>query len=333
MKTFKWGVLGVAKIAMEHVIPAMQRNAHCEITAIASRSQERAQAAAAQCGIEKAYGDYEAMLADDDIDAIYNPLPNHLHVPLTLKALEHGKHVLCEKPIALTAQEAETLRDAAAASGLIVAEAFMVRHHPQWKTARDIARSGRIGEVKAMHVFFSYFLDDPDNVRNKADIGGGGLLDIGCYAVNTSRYIFGAEPDRVIGLIERDPDFGTDRLASGLVAFPGSRQLTFTCATQLTLYQTVTIVGSKGRITIPIAFNAPADTATFITVDDGRDLSGGGAETIEIAPCNQYGLQGDAFVQMIVDGVSSPPLDDAVANMKVLDALFRSADTNTWEAP
>lgn len=333
MTKLRWGVLGAAKIATQKVIPAMQNSALCDIAAIASRSQDKADRAAKELGIGKAYGSYDALLKDETIDAIYNPLPNHLHVPMSEMALQHGKHVLCEKPIALTADEAKTLQSAAESAGLIVAEAFMVRHHPQWKTAREIVQSGRIGEVRAIQTFFSYFLDDASNVRNRADIGGGGLYDVGCYAINTARYIFGAEPEKAIGCFDLDPGFGTDRLTSGLLAFPGGRQLTFTCATQLSLHQAVTIVGTSGRIEIPIPFNAPIDQPTVIVVDDGRDLLQGGAERIEIAACDQYGLQGDAFARAVFEGAPvETTLDDAVANMAAIDALFRSATSGQWEA-
>lgn len=332
MKKLRWGVLGTAKIAIEKVIPAMQNSDLCDIVAIASRSEDKAYAAANRLGIATAYGSYEALLDDDSIDAVYNPLPNHLHVPMTLMALAHSKHVLCEKPIALTASEAETLRTAANESGLVVAEGFMVRHHPQWQTARKIVQSGRIGDVRAMQVFFSYYTKDPTNVRNQADIGGGGLYDVGCYAINISRYIFGVEPGRAIGLFDMDPDLGTDRITSGLVDFADGRRLTFTCATQLSPYQSATIVGTKGRIEISIPFAPAPDATTTITVDDGRDLNGGGADTIEIAPCDQYRLQGDAFARSVLEARPlAATLDDAVANMRVIDALFRSAKSQGWE--
>src|SRR5215213_705480 len=252
-----WGVLSTARIGTEKVIPAMQRGAVSRIDAIASRDLARGQQVAARLGIPKVYGSYEELLADPEIEAVYNPLPNHLHVPWTIKAMEAGKHVLCEKPIALTAHEGRQLIDVRERTGRHVAEAFMVRHHPQWQLARDIAGSGRIGEVRAIQTFFSYFLTDPVNIRNQADIGGGGLYDIGCYAILTARYLFGAEPLRAIGLADKDPTMGTDRLTSGLLEFPGGRQLSFTCATQLVPFQRVQIVGTNGRVEVQIPFNAP----------------------------------------------------------------------------
>lgn len=333
-KTIRWGVLGAAGIAVKAVIPAIQTSRLGRVAAIASRSPGKAEAVARQFSIPRVHASYEALLADPEIDAIYNPLPNHLHVPMTIAALEAGKPVLCEKPIALSADEAQRLADMQRKTGLPVAEAFMVRHHPQWQKARALVREGRIGEARAIQTAFCYFLEDPDNVRNQADIGGGGLYDVGCYALNTARYIFGAEPERAIGLLDRDPRFGTDRLTSGLLAFPEGRQLAFTCSTQLALTQKVTILGTKGRIEIAIPFNAPADKPVSIAIDDGRDLTGGGREEIVIEPVDQYRLQADAFAEAVLSG--TPPesgLDDAIANMKVIDALFRSARSGSWEKP
>jgi len=329
----KWGVLGAAKIATEKVIPAMRRGEFSRIEAIASRDGARASAAAARLGIPKAYGSYEALLADPEIEAIYNPLPNELHVPWTERALAAGKHVLCEKPIALDAAEATRLLAARESSGKLVAEAFMVRFHPQWRRAREIALSGAIGEVKAIQTMFAYRLEDPQNIRNKPP-GGGGLYDIGCYAILTARYIFGAEPTRVVAALDIDARFGTDRLASALIEFPGGRHLTFTAATQIAGHQRVTIAGAGGRIEIPIPFNAPVDRPTAITVDTGVDLLGSGARREEFPVCDQYTLQGDAFSRAILNGGPVDyPLEDAIANMRVVDACFRSARKGGWVAP
>ncbi len=333
-RTIRWGVLGCAGIAAKAVIPAIQSSRLGRVAAIASRDAGRAEEMAARFGIARAYGSYEDLLADPAIDAIYNPLPNHLHVPLTIRALEHGKPVLCEKPIALDAGEATALAAAQKATGLPVAEAFMVRHHPQWRKARALVAEGRLGEVRAIQTIFSYYLDDPRNVRNQADIGGGGLFDVGCYAINTARFLFGAEPLRAVALMERDPAFGTDRLTSGLLAFPGGGQLAFTCSTQLALTQKVTVLGTRGRLEIPIPFNAPADEATRLVLDDGRDLAGGGHEEIAIEPVDQYREQADAFAETILSGKPlETGLEDAIANMKVIDALFRSAVSGRWEEP
>lgn len=329
-----WGVLSTAKIGAEKVIPAMQASTLCRIDAIASRDLATAQRLAVRHGIARAYGSYEALLADPAIEAIYNPLPNHLHVPWTIRAMEAGKHVLCEKPIALTAAEAEQLLTVRARTGRVVAEAFMVRHNPQWHRAREIARSGTIGEVRAIQTFFSYSLRDPANVRNQAEIGGGGLMDIGCYAIATARYIFGAEPVRVAALIDRDPEMRIDRLTSALIEFPGARHLTFTCSTQLSLHQRVMIVGTTGRVEILVPFNAPNDHPNRIVIDDGSDLLGGGARIEEFPVADQYALQGDAFVRAVRGEEKLEfPAEDAVANMRVIDAAFRAGETGAWVVP
>ena len=333
MRKVKWGVLGVAKIAVEKVIPAMQRGELSEIAAIASRDLWKSRAAAAELGIARAYGSYEELLDDPDIEAVYNPLPNELHVPWTIKALEAGKHVLCEKPIALNANEARQLIDARQQSGRLVAEAFMVRLHPQWRRARELVATGAIGAPGAIQTFFSYRLLDPTNVRNIPP-GGGALYDIGCYAILTARYIFGVEPARVVAVVDRDPNFGTDRLVSAILEFPGARHLTFSVATQLSAHQRVTIVGDKGRIEVEIPFNAPPDRPTKITIDTGADLFGGGARIEAFPVCDQYTLQGDAFSRAVLDQTPLEyPLEDAVLNMRVIDALFRSAERGSWETP
>ena len=331
-KKVRWGILSTARIGREQVIPALKNGELTDVVAIASRDGNRAQDAAAEFGIPKAYASYEALLADPEIDAVYNPLPNHLHAPLTIKALDAGKHVLCEKPIALNAEEAQQIEAAQRRSGKLVAEAFMVRFHPQWQRAREIARSGRLGDVRAIHTLFSYHLTDPDNIRNQAEIGGGGLYDVGCYAVATARFIFGADPERVIGVFDRDPAMRTDRVASGLAEFPSGRHLAFTCATQLVPTQRVQIIGTKGRLEIQVPFNPRCDQPTRIMIDDGRDLIGSGAEMEEFTPADQYQRQGDAFSRAILEGSSLEfPMGDAIMNMRVLDALFRSEKSKAWE--
>ena len=333
MTKVSWGVIGVAKIGVEKVIPAMQLGAHARIDAIASRELGKAREAAAELGIARAYGGYEELLADPDIEAIYNPLPNELHVPWTIKALEAGKHVLCEKPIGLSADEARQLIAARDKSGKLVAEAFMVRFHPQWRRARTLANDGTIGTVRAIQTFFSYHLMDPTNVRNRPP-GGGGLYDIGCYTILTARFIFGAEPTRVVATLDIDPAFGTDRIGGGIAEFPGGRHLTFTVGTQLSGHQRVTIVGDRGRIEVGIPFNAPIDRPTRIVVDSGADLVGGGARVEDFAVCDQYTLQGDAFSRAARgEAPLEFPIEDAVLNMRVIDAMFRSARSGSWERP
>jgi predicted dehydrogenase len=329
----RWGVLGVAKIATAKVIPAMQGGRLTQVTAIASRDLERARRAAAALGIAKAYGSYDDLLNDPEIDAIYNPLPNQLHVPWSIRAAEAGKHVLCEKPIALSADEARMLLAARDRTGVKIQEAFMVRAHPQWIAARDMVRSGRVGPVHSMLGYFSYFNRDATNIRNNPAYGGGALMDIGCYLVHTSRFIFDEEPRRVIAAMERDPDFGVDRLTSILLEYP-SGHAAGTCSTQMVGSQRINIFGARGRIEIEVPFNAPPDRPCRLLVDDGSQLSGASAEQVEFETCDQYRLQGDLFSQAIRDGAPAPyPLEDSVKNMAVIDALFRSADSGLWEMP
>ena len=313
----RWGILSTANIALKKVIPAMQRSPWCEITAIASRNLSKAQQAAKTLNIPKAYGSYEELLADESIEAIYNPLPNHLHVPWTLKAAEARKHVLCEKPIAMNATEAKTLIDARDRYGVRIQEAFMVRTHPQWLETRRLIRAGRIGTLRSITGFFSYFNTDPANIRNQLETGGGALMDIGCYPITISRWMFETEPRRVVGLIQRDPEFGTDVLTTAMLDFPNGHS-TFTCSTRLEPYQRMIFHGTKGRIEVLIPFNAPNDRPTQILVDD---------ETIEIPVCDQYEIQGTLFSEAIRENREQPiPLEDAVNNMAVIDAVFRSAN-------
>ncbi len=326
MQKVRWGVLSTANIGTEKVLPAMQQGQLCEIAALASRSQATGQAAATRLGIPKVYGSYEALLADPEIDAIYNPLPNHLHVPWTIKAIEAGKHVLCEKPIGLSSAQAEELVAAAARHPhLKVMEAFMYRHHPQWVRAREIVASGGIGELKTINSFFSYYNDDPHNIRNMADIGGGGLMDIGCYNISLSRFIFDAEPLRVLGNIEYDPTFKTDRIASGVLDF-GRGTATFTCSTQLSSHQRANIYGTTGRVEVEIPFNAPPDRPCRIWHQRGNAI-----EEITFDICNQYTIQGDLFAAAILNDTPVPtPLTDAVANMRVIEAIVASAAQGAW---
>ena len=329
----RWGILSTAAIGVKKLIPAMQRCAHATITAIASRDTERAKQAAAELEIPKSYSSYEELLADPEIDAVYNPLPNHLHVSWSVRAAEAGKHILCEKPLSLTVAEAQELLRVRDRTGVKIGEAFMVRTHPQWLRAREIIRSGEIGDLRAIVGAFSYFNRDPQNIRNIPEFGGGGLMDIGCYPITMSRFLFEREPGRVIGLLDVDPELGTDRMSSALLDFnPG--QAVFTCSTQMVPYQRMQILGTKGRLEVEIPFNAPPDRACRIFIDDGSDLAGHSARIEEFAVCDQYTIQGEAFSQAIQNNSEVPvPLENAIGNMAVIEALFRSAKANSWEKP
>jgi predicted dehydrogenase len=328
----RWGVLGVARIATQKIIPAMQQGEWSQVVAIASRDRAKAENAAASLGLARAYDSYEALLEDSEIDAIYNPLPNHLHVPWTKRAAEAGKHVLCEKPIAMNAAEARTLLDVRDRTGVHIQEAFMVRVNPQWIRTVDEVNKGRIGDLRAVTGIFSYFNDDPANIRNKPEYGGGGLMDIGCYLINTARMIFGREPHRVAATVERDPRSGTDIVTSLALDFaPG--QATGVCSTQMVPSQRVNVFGTRGRIEVEIPFNAPPDRPNRLFVDDGSTL-GQPQEIIELPVCNQYTAQGDLFSQAVRGLIPLPyPLEDSILNMKVIDAAFRAADSGRWEAP
>jgi len=327
MPKVRWGILSTANIGIEKVIPAMQQGEHCEIVALASRNLETALEKTRQLAIPKAYGSYEELLADSQVEAIYNPLPNNLHLEWSIKALEAGKHVLCEKPLTMSAIQAQELLDTARKyPQLKIMEAFMYRFHPQWQRARQLVSSGKLGSLRTIQSFFSYYLEDPHNIRNLPEAGGGGLMDIGCYNISLSRFIFEAEPQRVMGMVEYDARFKTDRLASGILDFGNGNSATFTCSTQLANYQRVNIFGTKGRIEIEIPFNAPNDQPCRMWFQNET-----GIEEIILPKCDQYTIQGDLFSQAILDDTPVPtPLTDGVANMAVIEAVVKSASTNAW---
>lgn len=329
----RWGVLSTASIARKAMLPALRAAQGCTLAAIASRDAARASEVAQQFDIPRTYSSYEALLADPDIDAIYNPLPNHLHVPMTLMALEAGKHVLCEKPLALTFAEADRLTDTARRCGKIVAEAYMTRHHPQWRRAKALVQAGRIGRLTGIQVLFSYCNTDPANVRNQADIGGGGLNDIGCYAIDAARFFFDSEPEALTATMDRDPAFGTDRLTTGAVRFSNGRHLGFTVATQSALVQQLTLLGTEGYITLDAPFNCPPDHAAHLVIDTGADLLGGGREVETIAPADQYRAQAESFTDQVLTGAPMPSSSaDICRNAAALETLARAAETGRWES-
>lgn len=322
MDKVRWGVLGAAKIATVKVIPAMQRGAFSEVAAVASRDLGKAQAAAAALGIPRAYGSYEELLADREIEAVYIPLPNHLHVPWSIRAAEAGKHVLCEKPVALSVAELRTLIAARDRAGVRVGEAFMVRTHPQWLRVRELVRGGAIGELRAVIVAYSYMNRDPQNIRNVVDWGGGGLMDIGCYPIQISRFLFGREPIRVAGTVHRDPDMGVDRLTSAVLDF-GTGHGVFTCSTQAVPSQCARILGTTRRIDVEIPFNALPDSPARLFIDDGSDLRGSGTKTETFEVCDQYTIQGDLFSKAIRgEGDVPTPLEDSLGNMAVIEKIL-----------
>lgn len=330
MKKVNWGVLSTAKIGREKVIPALQISQWCNVSAIASRSLTQAQAVAAELGIPTAYGSYEELFADPEIEVIYNPLPNDLHVPMTLAAARAGKHVLCEKPFSMNAEEAAQVREVV--DKVHIMEGFMVRFHPQWLRAREMVRNGALGDLRTVQVFFSYYNRQPDNIRNRVEAGGGALYDIGGYAIVAGRFLFEAEPLRVVALVDRDPEFQTDRTVTAMLDFGQGRRLDFTVSTQSAPYQRVQAVGTKQRLEIEIPFNAPLGEATRIFVDDASLPGGASAITETLAPCNMYTLQGDAFSQVVRSNLPLPyGVEDAILNMRVIDALFKSGTSGQWE--
>ena len=327
MEKVRWGILSTAKIGREKVIPAIQRGELCEVVAIASRKKEEAEKEAARLNISKAYGSYEELLADPHIDAVYIPLPNNLHVEWTIKAMQADKHVLCEKPIGLSSAEAKKLLEASKQYPAIkVMEAFMYRFHPQWIKAKDLIKQGKIGELKTIHSFFSYYNVDPGNIRNQSDKGGGGMMDIGCYNISLSRFIFNEEPIKVLGLAEFDPQSGVDRLTSGILQFSKGTS-TFTCSTQLVPYQRVNIFGTDARIEIEIPFNAPPDKPTKLWLHT-KD----GTEEMVFDVVDQYTLEADAFARAVLENTPVPtPLSDAISNMKAIEAIFESSKESVWK--
>jgi predicted dehydrogenase len=332
-ETINWGVLGAANIALKKVIPAMQAGKYCQISAIASRNLEKAKQAAQELNIPKFYGSYEELLKDPEIEAVYIPLPNHLHLEWAKKAAEAGKHVLCEKPITLNVPQTRELITVRNQTGIKIQEAFMVRHHPQWLKIREMIRGGKIGQLQTITGFFSYNIPDPNNVRNKAEWGGGCLLDIGSYCINLSRFILETEPNRVSGLIDRDKETGIDKLTSAILDFPNG-QATFTCAARLVPFQRMQFFGDEGRIEVQIPFNIPPDTPSQIFIDYGADLYRRNLEIIEFPAVDQYTLQGDFFAQAILEKTDQAiSLEDSLKNMAVIDAVFRSGESGNWEIP
>ena len=318
----RWGVLSTAKIGRKAVIPAIQRSEHGVVVAIASRNGEAARAVAGDLGIPQTFGSYEALLAADDIDAVYNPLPNHLHAEWTMRAAEAGKHVLCEKPLTLDAAGARRVITHCEAAGVVLREAFMYRFHPQWVRTKQLVDEGRIGEIRAVQAWFSYFNDDAANIRNIAEYGGGALMDIGCYPISVARWLFGSEPDDVQAITDCDPTSGVDILTSAMMRF-GTAQATFTVSTRTEPYQRVHIVGTTGRIEVEIPFNAPNDRPTRIFVTAGGSPPTDPATEIEEFPAtDQYTLQADAFALAIREAQTAAlPPSDALANMAVIDAV------------
>jgi predicted dehydrogenase len=328
MSVVRWGILSTARIGTEKVVPAIQAGERCDVVAIASRSLSHARDVAADLGIPQAYGSYRELLDDDGIDAVYIPLPNHLHAEWSIAAAEAGKHVLCEKPIALTTEEAEAMAAAGAEAGVIIREAFMYQFHPTWQRAKELVDDGRIGAIVAIDSWFSFYNDDPGNIRNILEYGGGALMDIGCYCIHSARFIFGSEPTAVQAAIRRDPDCGVDIVTSAILEF-GDKTATFGCSTRAENAQSVDIIGTRGRINVAIPFNIPSDRPTRISLTaGGNPPAEPNTEVMEFAPQNQYTLQAEAFANAVLDGVPLPDAGvDMVHNLSVIEEVFAAAES------
>lgn len=326
-RKLRWGVLGCAGIAMRSVIPGILRSEHGVLTAVASRDEGRAKETAARFGITKAYGSYEALLADPDIDAVYIPLPNHLHKPWTIKAAQAGKHILCEKPLALDAAEAQQMVDACAKAGVHLAEAFMYRHHPRYAQIRDLIATGEIGDVRGVHATFTFnSSDSTGQFRQNVEMGGGALYDIGVYPISVARLLLSAEPEAAtVHALFSDRHGGVDMMASGLLEFPGGVGLTFDCAMWAAWRNTLEVLGTDGRIEVPSAFVCDVhEPSQFYVV--GRD----GRREVECAPVDQFALEVDDLARAVLHGTRPAfSAQDGVANMQVLDACLTSARTRS----
>jgi predicted dehydrogenase len=326
MNELRWGVLSTAKIGRDKVIPGIQAAERCEVVAIGSRDADRARGVAEELGIPRVHGSYEALIDDPEVDAVYIPLPNHLHMEWTIAAARAGKHVLCEKPIALTAADAQEMAAVCAAEGVRLMEAFMYRLHPSWVAVRGIVGSGRLGQLQAVQSWFSYFNDDPTNIRNIREYGGGALMDIGCYSVNLSRMLFGGEPDRIEASITRDPASGVDVLTSALMGF-GDGVATFTCSTRAEPDQRVHVYGTEGHLSVGIPFNIPPYRPTEVSVTAGGDPPvAPDTEVLTFEPADQYAVQAEGFASAVLDGEPVPlPPEDSIANMRVIEEIVAAA--------
>lgn len=326
MTNVRWGILSTADIGMSKVTPAIQAASNCDVVAIASRDGQHAASAARQLGIPESYGTYEGLLGAENIDAVYIPLPNDMHAEWVAKAAQAGKHILCEKPLAMSTDEAAEMVQVCEEAGVKLQEAFMYRHHPTWVEAVRIVRSGAIGDLRAIQSWFSYFNDDPTNIRNRVENGGGAMMDIGCYNTNLSRLVFDAEPISVSSAVQRDPVMGIDILTSGILEFPGGGQSSFTCTIRSEDYQRVHIFGTTGRIEIEIPFNIPTEgeTRIFLTAR-GKSPEAPASEEMTFPAANQYTIQAQLFADAILNDTEVPvPATDAVNNMQVIEQVLGS---------
>lgn len=324
----RFGIISTARIGWESVIPAIQDAENCVITAIASRNLANARALADRFSVPHAFGSYEEMLASDVIDAIYIPLPTSQHVEWTIKSADAGKHVLCEKPIALKADEIDQLIAARDRNKVVVSEAFMVTYSPVWRKVRSLIREGAIGRLKHVQGAFSYYLRDPNNMRNIPELGGGGLPDIGVYPTISTRFVTGKEPLRVQADTERDPDFGTDIYSSVRADF-GEFELSFYIATQLAARQVMVFHGDQGYIEVKSPFNANRYGAEEIELTNQNHSQ---STFFRFQDCRQYRLQAEAFTRAVMgENEEIVTLENSKLNQKVIDAIYRASEKGGWE--
>ncbi|SMO60694.1 Predicted dehydrogenase [Saccharicrinis carchari] len=326
MNRLKIGVLSVSNHLLKRIVLPLKNTKYCKIYGIASRNPKKAEAFAQKFDIEKVYADYQELIEDPIIDFVYIPLPNHLHLEWVVKAAEAGKHILCEKPIALNAQEAMQCIEAAQKNKVQLMEAFMYKFHPLWIYAKEVITTNQIGRIMYIHTSFAYHNPAPDNIRNIKEFGGGALMDIGCYAISSSRFLLDAEPQRVMAIHQQHPEFKTDTLGSAIMDYDG-RHASYTVSTLSQANQGVDIVGSSGRIRIPVPFNTYVDTPSEIIINTAQ-----GERSVSFAVCDQYGLMFDAFSECLIKKMPLPiEPTDVLNNMKVIDAVFKSAQSQQWE--
>ncbi|MGN6464055.1 MAG: Gfo/Idh/MocA family protein [Rhizobiaceae bacterium] len=325
---FRWGILSTAKIGRDHVIPALQDAENGVVTAVASRDRKKARALADRFGVPHAFGSYEEMLASDVVDGVYIPLPTSQHVEWAVKAADAGKHVLVEKPLALKAEDIATVIAARDRNHVLVSEAFMVTYHPQWLKVRDLITEGAIGRLRHVQGAFSYYNVDAGNMRNKPELGGGGLPDIGVYPTVATRFSTGKEPLRLQATVERDPKFGTDIYASIRAQFDGF-DLTFYCATQMAARQVMVFHGDKGFIEVHAPFNAGLYDHHRIELHNQNHTE---ARVFRFPDTRQYRLEAETFARAAQgEKVAVFTLEDSVRNVMMIDAIYRAAGHDGWE--
>jgi predicted dehydrogenase len=332
-----WGVLGAANIAVKHALPGMREAPSAKLLAIASRDLGKAQAVAQALGVPRAYGSYDALLADGEIDAVYVPLPNPLHFEWSLRALEAGKDVLCEKPLCLSSEQISELCAARDRSGRKIEEAFAYRNHPQWTKVLEIIASGTLGAVRSVHGTLAKQFLDPTDIRNNPNDGGGGIYDLGSYAISACNMIFGRKPARVVAALERDPAFGIDRLSSALLDY-GDAHAAFTVATQAGSsawgsHQQLSILCAQGWLRLEFPYSQVRPTECRVEIGDATSVGAFPTSTLSFAAINQFALQAERFSRLVRgEAVRAWPIEEARDTLRTIEGLFESARTGAWQS-